>query len=72
MFGLGTFQTAASVLSLRGSEFVCRPFKNEVSVFYTFLALLELSPADFQIQMLWGFIFLMQVPWVGFVPRVVF
>ena len=53
------------MLGLRASEFVSVPFKSGVSVSVSPLALLELSPIDFQSQQLWGLIFLVQVPRVG-------
>ena len=69
-YGLGTLQSAASVLGLKVSEFVRVPFKSRVRVSYSSPALLDTSPAGFQTQMLlWGLIFLVQVPRAG-VPDV--
>ena len=49
----GAFETAASVLGLRASEFVSRAL-----VSYSLLVLPELSPTDFQSQTLWSLVFL--------------
>ena len=46
----GSFQTAASVLGLRVSEFLCTPYKTEGAVSYSPLALLDVSPAVYQSQ----------------------
>lgn len=51
------FQTATSVLELRESKFVHKPFKCGVSISYSPSALLNVSPTDFQCRMLWGFSF---------------
>lgn len=51
----GTFYTLSSVLGLRVSKFVS--FTSRLLVSYNPLALLKLSPADFQSQT-WGLIFL--------------
>jgi len=61
-YDLGAFQTAASVLGLRTSEFVYKPFKNEVLVFYIPPVLLQLRLTDLQSQILWQLGFLVQVP----------
>lgn len=61
MYDPGVFQTAAFVVDLRTSEFVHRPFKNRVLVSYSPLALLKLNPDDFQSQLLWGLVLLVQV-----------
>lgn len=63
MCGPGTSQTAASVLGRIASEFVPVPFKRGISISFSLLALLELSPTHFQSQMLWGLIFLVQEEW---------
>lgn len=57
MYGSGVFQTAAFVLGFRTSEFVHRPYKSRVLVPYSPLALLQLSPDNFQSQLLWGLSF---------------
>lgn len=62
MYGLGCFQASASVLGLRASEFFCTPFKTKLSVFYSPLALLDISPASFQSQWLWRLFFPLQSP----------
>lgn len=64
MYGLGACQTDAFVLDLRRSEFV-RLLTSGVSVYYSPSAFLELSPTDFQNQMLWGLIFLLLVSRTG-------
>lgn len=61
----GTFQTAASALGLGVSEVVHVPLKSRVLVSDCSLALLDISPASFQRQTLWGLIFLVQLPWAG-------
>lgn len=61
MYNTGTFQTAASVLSLGPNDRAQWPFESGVSVSCSPLALLELSPADFQSRMLWGLIYPVQV-----------
>lgn len=61
-YSLGTFQTAASLLSLRISESVHKPFKTRISVPYISIALLDISFVDFQIQMFWGLVCLVRVP----------
>ena len=65
MYNLGTFQTPASVLGLRVSEFVCVSCKREVLASYSRSAALDISPTGFQSQMLWGLVFLVQIPWTG-------
>lgn len=57
MYDPEDFQTTASVVELRVSEFVNKSFKCEVSVFYTSSTLLDVIPTGFQSQMLWGFSF---------------
>lgn len=44
---------------------MCEPFKSEVSVSYSPLALLNVSPTVFQSQRFWGFSFPVQVPCAG-------
>lgn len=65
MYNPGTFQTVASVLEPRVSEFVCVPFKSRVSVSYSPPVLPDVSPVDFQSQMLWAMVFLVQVSQTG-------
>ena len=59
------FQAAASALGLRESKFVCNPLKNRVSVSHTPPALPDISPTGFQTQILWVFIFPVQVSQAG-------
>lgn len=65
MYDSDAFWTATPVLGLRGNEFVCEPFKSEVSVSYSPLTLPNVSPTVFQSQWLWGFSFLVHVPCTG-------
>lgn len=58
--GPSSLQTTASVLGLRESEFVHKPFKRGVLVSYSSLASPNVSPTGFQIR-LRGLIFLVQV-----------
>ena len=58
--GPDSFHTTASVLGLRESEFVHKPFKRGVLVSHSSLAFPNVSPTGFQIQ-LWGLIFLVLV-----------
>lgn len=44
---------------------VCKPFSSRILVSYSSLALLNISLADFQSQMLWGLIFSVLDPWDG-------
>ena len=55
----------SSALGLRESEFVHNPFKIRVSVSPTPPALQDVSPTSFQSQLLWRFIFLVQVLQAG-------
>lgn len=55
----------ASVLGLRASEFVYKPFKSEVVVFYSTQFLLIINLFGFQRQMLTELIFLMRFPGLG-------
>ena len=59
------FQTAASVLGLKVSEVLCVPFKSGVSVFYSPLALPNISPTGFQSQIFGGLVFSVQDPQAG-------
>ena len=61
----GSFQTTASALGLRAREILHAPFKSRVSVSYSPVALLNISPAGFQSQVFWGLIFLLQDHWAG-------
>ena len=63
--GPGSYQITAFVLGPGACEILCAPFKNEVSISPSPVGLLQLSPAGFQSQMLWGFIFLVLDPWAG-------
>lgn len=49
IYNPGAFQSAIFVLGLGPSDMACWLFKSGVSVFYSPLALLELSPTDFEI-----------------------
>lgn len=51
-----------SVLSLGAREIVCGPFKSRVFVSYSSPAIPDLSPTDYQSQVLWGLIFPVQIP----------
>lgn len=53
-YSSSTFQTAVFILSLKASEFVHGPCKSGVSVFFSPVALPELSLTDFQSQTFWG------------------
>ena len=44
------------------SEFACEPFKSRVLVPHSPLALLDVSPAGFQSQILWELVYLVKVP----------
>lgn len=65
LYGPGAFQIASSVLGLEASELKLQPFNCGVSVNYSTLAFLAVSPAGFQSQVLWELLFLVQVSWVG-------
>ena len=56
--GPGSYQITAFALGPRVHEILCAPFKSEVSYFPSPVGLLQLSPAGFQSQMLWGLILL--------------
>lgn len=60
----GSCQSAAPMLGLGVNEFVCIVFKCSVSVFYSPLALLTVSPDGFQNQ-LKAFVFQVPVSRVG-------
>ena len=61
----GTFQTAAFTLVPRASESAREPFKRNVSVPYSPLGPLDVSPVGFPSQTFWGLISPLQVPRVG-------
>lgn len=65
MYDSNAFRTATPVLGLRGSEFVCEPFKSEVSVSYSPMALSHVGLTVFQSHWFWGFSFLVPVPCAG-------
>lgn len=44
---------------------MCVHFQSEVRLSHSPLILLKVSPADFQNQMFWGLVFLVQNPWAG-------
>ena len=60
----GAFQVTSPALGLGVYELFHMSLKRRVSVSYTTPALLKISPAGFQSQMFWGFIFLGTKPWV--------
>lgn len=78
MHGPRTFQTAASVLSLRTIEWECGPFKSAIPISYSLQTLpvspcwfskpLRLNAHDFQSQMLWGLLLPVQISRVGLPP----
>lgn len=65
MCSLGAFQIAAFVLVSRVTKSACEPFKRSISVSYSPLGLLDVSPVGVQSQMFWGFISLLQFPRIG-------
>ena len=68
-YGLDTFQTVAFVLDCQVGESACKSFKSGISIPYSPLVFLDVSPVGFQSQMFWGLISPVQVPRVG-VPDV--
>lgn len=61
-----SFQITTSALCLRTCGILGMPFKSVVSIFYSPLTLLKLSPTGLQSQIFWlGFIFPVQDPWFG-------
>ena len=66
MYGLDTFQTVAFMLYGQVGEAACKPFHNGISIPYTSLALLDISPVGLSKPDVLGLISPMQVPsiWV--------
>ena len=61
----GSYQITASALGSKACEILCAPFKSGISISYSLLALLNVSPTDLQSQMFWGLVFLVQDSWAG-------
>lgn len=64
-YGLGPFQTVDFIQGPGASVSVHQPFKNRVSISYSPMVVLEVSPIGFQCQVLWGFVSLVQLPGLG-------
>lgn len=60
IYNLGVFQTAVSLLGLGGE-----PFQRGISVSYSSLRLLDISPVRLSSQMFWGLMCLVQILVVG-------
>ena len=60
---LGSFQTTASALEVKGFEILCTFSKRGVLVSNSSLALMNVSPAAFQSQTFWELVFLVQDLW---------
>ena len=60
-----TLQTVVFVLYGQVGESACKPIKSVISIPYTPLVLLDISPGGLQRQMFWGLISSMQVSRVG-------
>ena len=56
-----TLQTVVFVLYGQVGESACKPIKSGISIPYSPLVLLDISPVDLQSQMFWGLISSMQV-----------
>ena len=59
---LGSFQITAFALDFGAHEMLCASLKGEVSISYSPLTLLKVSPAGLQCQMFWGLVFPVQDP----------
>lgn len=69
-YSLGAFPTAVFSLGLKASEASLEPFKKAVSIFYSTLGPLDISPVGFPSQIFWGGLMSpAQIPGVG-VPDV--
>lgn len=53
-YSLGAFPTAVFSLGLKASEASLEPFKKAVSIFYSTLGPLDISPVGFPSQIFWG------------------
>ena len=61
----GSYQITPFALGSRACEILCAPFESEVSIYPSPQGLIQLSPAGFQSQMLWGLIFPVLDPQAG-------